>query len=494
MNKNEFLQHRDVSKFIGWLADTLPDITFNLKFPPSRYVPGGLEAQECHFNELLQFYRWQASWTQRDNSVVNSGDWETTKASTAKLKKWLMHALDQKNNEELRQASFAVLEWGGVLSSRGFLEQKARNGTLLDYIKMVGNIISVEGNRDLDDLSEQTIEKFNSGLTKIYALMDNFGSPIYDSRVGAAIAMFYALYRIETEAAATPLLTFPVGIARGNQARDPAMVINTNAAPKFYTTAVAPYKWAQAQLKLGWIIESLLQRDQNLFKEEGSLASRCHAFEAGLFVIGYDLRCFVESIGANNHHGAIIEAVNGAQRQERGWVPTGHSFRSVINYFHEFMEQRMDNTHDVKREFREWLIANDKCNTQNTANAYLFPLREAEFDLFNRDIDTLKVIACGDREGLEAALGKNARFAIGEDRQQVCLVDVWLTGQAYENRDDQGGRLRFLIEDMDAAGTDNAARTLIAVGRNVGVHFGLLDGVTSQPTEYYREFFADFQL
>lgn len=493
MNKNQFLQDRDVSVFMDWLSKTLPDITFNLKFAPSRYVPGGLIAQECNFNELLQFYRWQARWTQRDASVVESGDWKSTKDSIAKLKEWLYNTLSENNNTEFLQASSAVLEWGGVLMSRSFLEQKARGGVLVQYMISVRDLLSVGGNKDLNNLTALSIEKFNSGLTKIHAFLDDYGSPIYDSRVGAAIAMFYALYRIETGSAATPLLTFPVGLARGNQARDPAMILNTNAAPKFYTAAVAPYRWAQAQLKLGWIIESLLQRDQDLFKEEGSLASRCHAFEAGMFVIGYDLRCFVEPIDAIHHHGAIINEVVDAQNHGHGWVPTGHPFQHVIAYFYEFLNDGAVHL-NVSHAFSEWLVSTGRCNNNNTANAYLFPLKEAEFDLLARDVNTLRIIDQGGRDGLESALGHQAKFSIAEDREHVCLVDAWLTGQAYAQFHNLLDRQDYLINTVHAAGTANAANTLMSVGRGVGLHFDLLNTNTFQPTDYYEEFFKDFQL
>lgn len=56
MNKYQFLQHADVSKFIDWLYKELPIVKFNLKFAPSRYVPGGLLANNIHFNELLPWF------------------------------------------------------------------------------------------------------------------------------------------------------------------------------------------------------------------------------------------------------------------------------------------------------------------------------------------------------------------------------------------------------------------------------------------------------
>jgi hypothetical protein len=212
-----------------------------------------------------------------------------------------------------------------------------------------------------------------------------------------------------------------------------------------------------------------------------------------MFVIGYDLRCFVEPTDAINHHGAIINEVEDAQNHGHGWVPTGHPFQNVIAYFYKFLNEGAVHL-NVGRAFREWLVNTGRCNNNNTANAYLFPLREVEFDLLGRDINTLKIIAQGGREGLESALGFQAKFAIAEDREHVCLVDAWLTGQAYSQFHNLRDRQIYLIDTVHAAGTKNAANTLMAVGRGVGVHFGLLNNETRQPTDYYHEFFEDYQL
>ncbi|KPW89208.1 hypothetical protein ALP58_01892, partial [Pseudomonas savastanoi] len=47
--------------------------------------------------------------------------------------------------------------------------------------------------------------------TKIHALLDTTGSPIYDGRVGAAIALLYHLYRQGTGTTAPQALDFAWG-------------------------------------------------------------------------------------------------------------------------------------------------------------------------------------------------------------------------------------------------------------------------------------------
>jgi hypothetical protein len=96
-------------------------------------------------------------------------------------------------------------------------------------------------------INSKSIPRFDAGLTKIHALADSSGSPIYDSRVGAAIAMLYALYR--KTATVPSVLAFPSGSARGNQIRNPGKFGYANA-PQFFT-GITSDEWARYQVMLG---------------------------------------------------------------------------------------------------------------------------------------------------------------------------------------------------------------------------------------------------
>jgi hypothetical protein len=53
-------------------------------------------------------------------------------------------------------------------------------------------------------------------------------------------------------------------------------------------------QWASAKVRLGWVMKSILGRLPELFAEcchAPRLADRLHAFEASLFMVGYDVRC-----------------------------------------------------------------------------------------------------------------------------------------------------------------------------------------------------------
>lgn len=53
-----------------------------------------------------------------------------------------------------------------------------------------------------------------------------------------------------------------------------------------------PHEWATRQLQLGWIVRHLLETHCEIFPGL-SIEERCHRFEAGLFMMGYDLRSMV---------------------------------------------------------------------------------------------------------------------------------------------------------------------------------------------------------
>ena len=204
-------------------------------------------------------------------------------------------------------------------------------------------------------------------MTKIYSLIDNTGSPIYDSRVGAAMAMLYQCFIHSQKEDKNALLNFPSGSARGKQIRNPgALGTEFFNAPQFYTRGVEPHIWAQFQLKLGWIIQDILNKTK-WFDKEGNIADRCRAFEACLFMIGYDLRAISGNTICNptgiitateNQPVKLTTIANQADPTNTGWVPSGHPFKKVLQYFLEFRKLNPD-LYSLE-SFRNWLVQEKK--------------------------------------------------------------------------------------------------------------------------------------
>lgn len=351
--------------------------------------------------------------------------------------------------------------------------------------------MSLDGENDLSDLDASSVERFDAGLTKIHALFDGSGSPIYDSRVGAATGMLYSLYCQQRTERRKPLLAFPSGAARGSQIRNPGAFLEGLAAPQF--SAIEYAEWARWQVRLGWIVRAVLKRT-DWFAGEGEMPARCHAFEASLFMLGYDLRCFGVALAPDPKKAAPDIEEQPQESSGQGWVPTGHPFSQVLA---DYLAFRHSGAADNKATFIAWLMANsrnEKSLKLATARGYCFPFSIQEFDLFGRPLEALQRIVTGGQEGLCAALEMDELepFTLSDERENVCLVDVLITGNAYELAASEKERVDYVLS-AGYAGTENAARTLMALGRNVGKHFGLLDA-DHLPTALFKQFFRGCSL
>jgi len=495
MHQSEFLQDQDVSSFVDWLIERLPSLAFRLNFSASRFVPGGLSANVVGIEQVLDHYVWKTSWKD-DGELVQSDSWHSTRHSLQRLRTKLIEAAQAEDNDAMLVACFAVLEWGGVSGAKPFLRRKAADGRLVQYLCDVQAVVALNTHGNLADINKQVIERYDSGLTKIHALFDTTGSPIYDSRVGAAMAMLYALYRDDAGSGAqpaSPALRFPSGAARGAQIRDPhALNAHFPAAPQFYTAGVSHVAWAQSQVKLGWIMQEVIKRTDWFYQDGADMASSCHAFEAALFMIGYDLRCL-----SNTSHAvtgvAPTNAPPGPKPARTNWVPTSHGFSTI---FLRYVEYRMALARRGERYddaggagFRDWLQLHGGPYTANTLHAYCYPLRQSEFDLFERPIEEIaeldRAIATGDTARIKMFLDD---FNIQTDeRRHVCLIDVWCVGYLK----DQGWvRAKEIMIAAGIGGTRNAVNLVWNVGSNVGRYLRLLDQ-DNYPTALFHDYFAD---
>lgn len=492
MNRNTFLENNDVAEFINWLVETLPSLTVSLNIPKSRhFVPNGVRATCNGIEAVLPHYSWKGTWA--DNKALLRG-----------LSSNLHAALAIPREDHTLKACLAILKWGGVRGAVSYLQAKAGNNNngLVEYLNHRKSLFELTGTQHLAALDAATIDKFDAGMTKIYSLLDTTGSPIYDSRVGAAMAMLYQCHLRSSSKQKNSLLNFPSGSARGNQVRNPGKFGRPfYNAPQFYTNAVAPHTWAQFQLKLGWIIHEILSRTDWFEETEGTeIADRSRAFEACLFMIGYDLR----SIAGNACCGSTLVSTSPSTKQEvasatndeleesrdTGWVPTGHPFTEVLKHFLRFRRTRQP--HYDLETFRAWLLNNYTRKRgpsgspikPSTAKAYLFPLGEQEFDLVDGSLEDLQCIVDGGQRGLECAV--RDRILNVDERAWVCLVDAWIVGQLH---DVEPSQRNDILMAAGYAGKPRACNTLFSVGQGVGKHFGLLNDDGS-PTDFYNEFFT----
>lgn len=498
MNKSDFLEKNDVKCFVDWLSNKISHVPLNISIKRSKFVPNGLDYSTNRLEVICEKYQWNASWTNRFGHPESSSDWQTTKQSLSNLRGWLNQAVNNNDDNDLYNAACAVLDWGGVRSAKLFLEGLRNKNRLVTYLSAMRQAMTLE-TACLDVLNPDLVLRFDSGLTKIHAFLSDDGLPIYDSRVAAAIAAFVYLYKLET-GKDIDHLKFPVSEARGNQIRNLRGFSGGNVFPRLYSNA-SHSDWAKAQVKLGWIIEEVLNNNPNLFAKEGTLPNRMHAFEACLFMIGYDLRCLrdlftsevneiADTVVVPNHQrNAILTLWN--QPFSGSKVPTSHNFATVISYYKDFRQNNPANS-DLKH-FKDWLKVNVKSKNKSefkktTVSAYCYPLGYNEMSIRQLSDGEINRLADDPTGELSKAFLEQWKGCDIDEALPNCIADVFIVGQI-ANMALKGHAAANQIVMYGFAGTPNAAQAILSVGRSVGRHFGFLDEKNS-PTELYQQYFS----
>ncbi|GJH02728.1 hypothetical protein [Paraburkholderia terrae] len=300
MNQQQYLNDIEVNAFVDWLAGFADRLLVDLNINRSARVPTAVVRNVQGFDNLIDSYIWRANWEDDDGTQVDSLCWDSTAQSLARLGKRMRAALESQSAEAVMTACAATFRWGGERNAgrgaRPFLKEKHANGQLVDYLVAAREAFSLKRGR-LDQL--HAIELVNSMLTKIYALASGDGLPIYDSRVAAAIASLVEIYRIETHRDWQQVpgkLLFPTMAAESRRmlvGLHPNALISAGAVIRYQDPNMSA-RWASAKLRLGWIVEDVLRRAPKLLSSQPH--SRHHAFEASLFMIGYDVRCLAPNL------------------------------------------------------------------------------------------------------------------------------------------------------------------------------------------------------
>lgn len=287
MDRDAYLQQDDIRYFVAWLADNLKTLPMHLKFSKSRnYVPNGLDEVVTGIQGVQACYQW-------------AGNWTTVSKILQDFRKAIRHAALAGDDEATYAVCREILRWGGVdnPSSIRFLDDKKSHNNFGAYLLRVEPLLALNGANRLSDITEELVPTYNSGMTKIHALFDTTGLPIYDGRVGAAIAALYHLYRaslVDKKHPAADHRRFAMDAGQGCQIRDPRLLgIGFVGTPTLNRSK--PHQWAQRQVQLGWIMQDVLLKSPSLFSDALEMDQRCHRFEAGLFMMGYDLRALIPS-------------------------------------------------------------------------------------------------------------------------------------------------------------------------------------------------------
>jgi hypothetical protein len=287
MNRKDFFNSVDVNEFVEWLVKNLPLLNIRLKIKKSRYVPNGLDVVCNGFNQVLQHYIWLSAGMQ-------NGDWTNTRTELNGLSAELRTAIERNDEQATLSACENILDWGGdrnpAVGALPFLQEKA-GGSLCEYIASAGVCFALE-TADTSALVPP-VERMNAMLTKVHALYATDGLPIYDSRVAAAIASLVELWRRSTGRVGPlpPVLTFPATTATRTVLRLFPDAVHPGVL--IYGAEATVQKWSSAKVRLGWIMDRVLSTPPNTVPPDQNTShqERMHAFEASLFMIGYNPSC-----------------------------------------------------------------------------------------------------------------------------------------------------------------------------------------------------------
>lgn len=286
MNFKSFAADRDVVAFVRWFSETHELLEIDFRIAKSRFVPNGIYERVKGFSSALQQYEWK-SWN------MQKGDWTETREKLSQLKSALQESVYKGEPKNTLDLCFDILKWGGNRSLKTgaypFLAEKFKQGTLVDYLRTSSNLLCL-ARANLESLSG--IEKMNAMLTKVHAIYADDGLPIYDSRVAAAIATIVEMWRRNSGKSNLPIpipLSFPATICTRSVSRA-FPDVKHRPDTIVYGDKESAISWASAKVRLGWLMKLILEENPTLYQHESRLG-RMHAFEACLFMIGYNVGC-----------------------------------------------------------------------------------------------------------------------------------------------------------------------------------------------------------
>lgn len=275
--------------FSGWLADLLPKLPVNLNIKSSSRVPGGIERECSGVEDVLDSYRWKASWTDADGAKHESIDWRTTQDSISKLRSWLLESVcGASSDDEFQKACLAVVSWGGGTRSgdkgaKGFVLKKSKQGDLREYFIRASKALRLDSSQPIHG-----IEAMNAMLIKIHAFLSVDGLPIYDSRVSGCAGALLELYVRANNVVQFNLPQLPS--TDENRAISRLIEGCSSRSVIRYGSADCVVKWARSAVSLGRLLKDVLTERPDLFQQVDGLPNRMRALEAAMFMIGADLR------------------------------------------------------------------------------------------------------------------------------------------------------------------------------------------------------------
>ena len=293
MLKNEYLASDEVRNFIAWLAEILirnRTLGFN-------HSGNGTQIWSC-VDEVLRQYTWPPktnngpSFDQHGLNFPESACFTLPARSSLDVNDRVLTRLQNglrqsmaNEREDVAPWIAAILVWGGVYTCRGNRGWLERNADSVRSIIETTQTALLKNNDDLRQLEVVDL-RFNSGLTKVYALlMDDFA--IYDSRVAAALAWLVWTWR--DCRAIPPLLAFRC--MRPNEGQDAVdRKIRNPDGNKFRYLNNNHHEHAKWNLRTNWILQEVRKEHSEMLAGRRGREYTTRDLEAAFFTMGYDLK------------------------------------------------------------------------------------------------------------------------------------------------------------------------------------------------------------
>jgi len=317
MNKTQFLANSYVQGFLVWAAHQLPELKVHLNISlrgtgrSGGRIGPGVSGEFTGIENLTEAYHWRAAWTHPRHGLIESNDWHSTQISIKRLGSDLKAELlgNSPDDKFCLSVCSAIVAWGGdrndMVGAIPFLRTQRKG--LPSYLSKVKNTLSLT-TADTDGLDG--ICEMNAMLTKVHALASDDGLPIYDSRVAGAVGSLVELYRqslaIPWGEIPSPLRFKATDYALRRRARglrpmrievlDPGVITRGSSLPDRSRRA---REWSSCKVRLGWLIQGVLVKAEvlglPLYSCEKSTVDKMHAFEAALFMMGFNVDSMAHS-------------------------------------------------------------------------------------------------------------------------------------------------------------------------------------------------------
>jgi hypothetical protein len=284
MTKTQYLADPHVKNFIQWMSENLTNDTLAHSYT-------NRVTNECWTCTSLIDAVSQYNWTFPsipDFSVTGGSSFKDNSNALGVLQSRLFKALEIENNNsdfDACQAAIAVMTWGNV---------RAWNVQWLqaNQIGLRNLLLNVSSQFNSGNTSQNPKKlRFNAGMTKVYSLLCN-DFIIYDSRVAAALGWAVVKFCKNTKLKEVPQgLAFPWAPAKENSnAINPKRRNPSENGLQFPRLRSGNYH-ADWNLKASWLLKAILEQtaEQDVFKDICQPKDTLRAFEAALFMIGYDL-------------------------------------------------------------------------------------------------------------------------------------------------------------------------------------------------------------